>query len=284
MSAESISASTQTASPLPRPFYDDWPWGTRTHARALWHWHGSLAQAAPNAEPGAETSLDAFFEKEQQRVLDQRPLRIISDEVRAAAYAACEAHDLPVRLLGAQVAAARRLHGPLRFADAADLDAFSRQWAAAHARLLAGLLDLDRGLRLQYIDEVARGFLFIGRLVRLPQDLEQHDHLFIPESDLEQAGVTVDLLRRGERTEAVRRLLWKQMIRARDALGQAQPLARELSWRHRQRFKRWWYGALELIAEIERCDYDLWSAPVELSTFRRVQIYLQAFFGKAASQ
>lgn len=274
--------SSESSVSLPRPFYDDWPRSTRAEAQALWDWHTHLARSAPAVDDNR--SVDDFFDEEQERVKEGQSVRLVPDRVWQSAYRACETHDLPRRLLAVQVGAARRLHGSLRFADSSALNAFSRQWAAAHGRLLAGIVGLDGSVQLQYVDEVARGFFFVGRLVTLPEDLQERDHLFIPNADLEQSGVTAQDLRRGEPDERLRRLLWKQTIRARDALGQGQPLSHELPWYRRPLFKRWWYGALEVVGEIERRDYDLWSKPITLSTFRRVQIYLQGLLGRAASR
>jgi phytoene synthase len=42
-------------------------------------------------------------------------------------------------------------------------------------------------------------------------------------------------------------------------------------------------GALELLKELERRDFDLWSEPLDLSFFRRVQVYVQTVLGRSVS-
>jgi phytoene synthase len=92
--------------------------------------------------------------------------------------------------------------------------------------------------------------------------------------------VTVEQLRCGDVDEAVQGLLWKESVRIRDALAQGRPLIATLSLRRRFFLKRFWMGALELLKELERRDYDLWSEPLGLSFFRRVQVYVQTLFGR----
>lgn len=270
-------------SELPRPFYDDWSRRRRSAGHALWQWHLSLLEAQPPSQNGAGTAYGGIFEADQERVLNGDPLRLLRESVWREAYETCKKYELSFKLLAVQVGAAKTLQGTVRFQDPQALDTFVRHWSVAHARLLAGLADIDKKWQLPSIDELGRGFFFVGRLMTLADDLA-HDQLFMPLTDLEQTGVTVGQLKAGEVDENMRRLLWKQSIRARDALGQGQSLIRDLPLRRRFALKRWWHGALEMLNEIERRDYDVWSEPLDLSLFRRMQVNLQAVFGKAAGR
>jgi phytoene synthase len=82
----------------------------------------------------------------------------------------------------------------------------------------------------------------------------------------------------------VQGLLWRESVRVRDALAQGRPLIANLSLRHRFALKRFWVGALELLKELDRRDYDLWSEPLTLSFFRRVQVYVQTLLGRSVSR
>lgn len=260
---------------LPRPFYDSWSRRLRPAAQALWDWHSALID--PVVPAGA--SPDDFFDEERQLAEAGAPVRLMSEEVSSAAYEACETHGLDLELLGAQVEAARVLYGDTRFETTDDLDTFVRLWAVPHARLLAGLAGLDYSVQIAWTDELARGFFYLGRLVMLPADLER-DRLFLPLEELRQADVSIDQLREGDLDDGVRRLLWKHSVRIRDALAQGQALIDDLSFRQRYALKRLWFGALALLNELDRRDYDLWTEPLDLSFFRRVQVYLQTVFGR----
>ncbi|WP_263786344.1 phytoene/squalene synthase family protein [Salinibacter grassmerensis] len=260
---------------LPRPFYDGWSARRRPAARAFWHWHSALK--SPTVPAGQD--VEAYFDEERARAEAAQPLRGMPEETASAAYEACETHDLTLDWLGAQVEAARLLVGKTRFQNSDQLETFVRLWAAPHARLLGHLAGLTNSVQTGWVDELARGFFHLTHLLRLPADLAQ-GRLFVPLEELRQYDVTVEQLRTGPATEGARRLLWKQSVRVRDALQRGRSLAEDLGVRKRYALLRYWHGALALLDELDRRDYDLWSAPVELSRFRRLEVYLLMLFGR----
>lgn len=260
---------------LPQPFYDEWFGGRQAAARALWHWHSALV--GPTVP--ADASVDPFFDKERARAEAGEPLRVVPEETWSDAYEACEEFDLNLDWLGAQVEAARLLVGTTRFETADRLDTFVRLWAAPHARLLAHLAGVTNSVQMSWVDELARGFFHLAHIVTLPGDLAR-DRLFVPLEELRQYGVSVDQLRTGPATEQVQRLLWKQTVRVRDALQRGRALADDLSFRQGYALLWYWHGALTLIKELDQRDFDLWSAPIRLSTLRQIEIYLLMVFGR----
>lgn len=262
-----------TSARLPRPFYDrPWPASLQPHARALWQWHLALRERAA-------AGTDVSFEEAAEQVEQGAPVTLLPETVWQPAYAACREHRLAFALLAEQVRAAAMLAVPVRFDTAAAVRAFVTAWAAPHARLLAGLADAGRTWQLAWIDALAAGFFWVGRIVSLPEELER-DWLFFPMAELEQEGVTIEQLRRGAVDEAVRRLLWKQSVRARDALARGSDLVRDLPRPYAGALKRYWFGALEVLREVERRDYDVWTRPITLSAFTRLQIQYQSRFGR----
>jgi phytoene synthase len=265
---------------LPRPFSQQWSRRRRPAARALWRWHAVLADPSPPADVNGD--LSSFFAGEQARAEAGEPLRLVPDAVSTAAFDACAEHDLDRSLLALQVSAAEPLCGRTRFPTEDDRRGFVERWAVPHGRLLAGLAGVAMSVQLQYVDELARGFFYLNRLARLPHDLSD-DRLFLPVEALRQKGVSLDQLAAGDVDESVRALLWKESVRVRDALAQGRSLIAALSFRHRFALKRFWIGALELLNELERRDYDLWSRPLTLSFVRRAQVYLQTLLGRSLS-
>ena len=272
----------QSTAELPRPFYSEWPRSKVKAAKALWEWHMALTRPQPVGGDGTVSSVKAYFLDERERVENTEPLRTVRESIWRAAYEAAETHDLDLSLLAEQVSAARYLQGSVRFASTTELESFARSWAVPHARLLANLAGVTHDWQMKHVDELARGFFYLARFVSLPHDLE-NGQLFIPISDLKHNDVSVSTLRDGELTDGVRRLFWKHSIRIRDAFGQGQPLVRDLDFRYRIALKRWWHGALELLSEIERRNYDIWSEPIELSPYRKLQVYLMTVFGRATT-
>jgi phytoene synthase len=261
---------------LPRPFYDEWSRRRRPAARALWRWHSALVEPTVPSD----ASVDPFFDEERTRAEAGEPLRVMPEETWSDAYEACGRHDLNREWLGAQVDAARLQCGITRFESADRLETFVRLWAVPHARLLAHLADLTNSVQMSWVDHLARGFFHLAHLVTLPADLKK-ERLFVPMDELRQYDVSVDQLRTGPATEAVQRLLWKQSVRVRDALQRGRSLAADLRFRQRYAFWWYWHGALALIEELDRRDFDLWSAPIGLSRFRRLEVYLHMVFGRS---
>lgn len=273
--------STFDVPPSYRPFYDNW-WGPRqSAARVLWAFHSALVRPSVPVPEDDASAVDTFFDGERARAEAGEPLHVVSESVCTEVYQECEAHGLDRTLLGAQVEAARLFVGPIRFATAARLNTFVRLWAVPHARLLAGLANIQSSVQRRHIDELARGFFLLGRLMTLARDARA-DRVFIPEEELKWAGVSVEQLREGTQTDAMQRLLWKQSVRIRDALAQGGALMSVLSFRRSYVLKYYWMGALALLNELERRDFDLWSTPLSLSAFRRVQVCLQVAFGRTA--
>jgi len=262
---------------LPTPFVEDpWRGAQKEAARALWDWRRALFR--PHAGAAFE-SAGATFEAEARKAEAGRMLALVPADVARAAYRACEAEGLPRERLADQVRAARRFGTKVRFADAAELRAFSDLWAGSHALLLAAMAGAKGGWQRPWIKEMAFGFFLTGRLAALHRDLAR-DWFFFPLADLERAGIAVEDFREGRTDEKTKRVLWKQVVGARDAFAQGRPLIEELEPRYARSLKRWWHGALEVLREIERRDYDL-SRPLGLSRRHRLQAYLQAMVGRS---
>lgn len=266
---------------LIRPFYEaPWPQALRPAAQALWHWHLALRRPiVPNVEAA---EVVAFLEAEAMQLQAGRPVRVVPVEIWQAAWTNVKRYELPVELLANQVQAAWVwVGGAIRFPKASDLEAFLQRFAGAHGRLLARLAEVGTRFHEPQIDALAAGFFLTDRLVRLPRDLAA-GRLFIPLEDLERAGVSVELLQRGVRNPAVRQLLWKQVVRAQEALARGRMLVHELPRRYARALRREWLMALEVLRTIERRDYDLWKSPVSLSRWQRLQVTYQARFSRVA--
>lgn len=272
---------------LPKPFYEDpWRGDVRVAAEALWEWHLALRKAGERASAGEtdvvqEQAVHARFERARAQAAAGEAVEVVPERVWKAAYEACRAHRIPLDLLAEQAAAAQRFHGPIRFADREALRTFAGQWAMPLGEALVRLAGARGSWQHGQARELARAFFLTGRLAALPHELAR-DWLFIPQTDLDLADVSLEQLRQGKVDDAVRKLLWKQVVRARDAFAQGQPLVHELPRRHARTLKRWWLGGLEWLGEIERRGYDVWAAPVALSPFRRAQVRFQAQFGRAS--
>ena len=258
-----------------RPFYErPWQGPDRAAAQAFWAWHLGLWELAGSGLPEGEVLRSAAA-----AVREGLAPKLLAPTVEAAALEQARTRGLPLAALADQVEALEDLRPPVRFVDAEAWGGFVDRWAGAHAVLLAGLAGVTAQYQQRYLKELARAFFLTGRLLELPADLAA-DQLFVPLRDLEQYGVDLATLKAGALNEGGRRLLWKQVVRARDAFSHGLPLVQEVGRRPRRALKQWYAGGLEVLAQIERQDFDVWTHPVQLSRRQQAQVQLLAFFGK----
>ena len=263
---------------LPTPFFEDaWPARLKPHAQALWNWHFALKIPLAPALDGED--LAAYFRFQREKVEKGDNVEVVPADIYEAAYQTCKEHRLPRSLLARQVMAAKQFSGPVRFSTSRNVTAFINEWARPHGHLLAHLAGVSGSWQLPSVEELSSAFFWVGVLINLTTDLES-DRLFIPESDLEQTGVSLEQLREGAVNENMRRLLWKQTVRARDAFAQSEKLVYDLPRRYANAVKKWWMAGLEILNEIQRRDYDVWTRPITLSLYYRILVRMLARFGR----
>lgn len=198
-------------------------------------------------------------------------------------YREMDLHKLPQEWFTSQIKAAHHFYGSLRFSTGGDLKQFLEDAVIPQGYLIARLADVAHRWQLQQVSDLATAFFLVKRLVNLKEDLGK-DQLFIPLGDLALAGITVDDLKQGKKSDQTRKMLWKQVIRVRDAFAQGQPLIKEVPRKFRRSFKKNWLTGLEFVTEIERRDYDLWSEPIVLSGMQRFQINVLSITSQGAGK
>lgn len=277
-------ASTTDLAPdrvdLPRPFVGPFWWGERAEAvRALWRFHEALPQLIED-ECSAATA-EGICREAAKTVREGNRPGWIRSELLDPVREACRAFDLSMDLVADQLEGSYRFAGPIRFTDREELSTHVEAYAVPQARLIAQVAGVDFGWQRRAIRNLARGFFLTARLARLPEDVAR-DRIYLPEDHLAEAGVTVGQLREGRVDDGLSNLLWKEIVRARDAFAQSLDLLDDLPWGLRGSFKRAWIGGLEVLHTIEKREYDVWSEPVRLSRWQRIQIRFQALAGRAA--
>jgi phytoene synthase len=264
-----------------RPFGGrPWSPAKREAAASLWDWHDALGRTVGVAA-GSSHGDEYDGEREYLLVLASKPIAMLPAELSESAYAACQHHHLSLEDLARQARAADGFRPGHRFTTVADLEAFAGEWAIPLGRQLSALAGIRSAWQLAHVDAFCRAIFHLRHLVGLPLDLGR-DRLFLPLDELERFSVEEAMIAAGKPTEGVRRVLWKHSVRIRDAFAQARPLARDLPRRYSRHFRSWWTTGLELINEIERRDFDVWSKPVSLSLYHRAQSAFQARFSRVS--
>ncbi len=254
------------------PFHPtQWPSAKRDAAQALWDFYHALSRP----ESGFP------FDRTTRQCIDGMQTDTMPPATVQNAYDACEKYGLDRALLAQVVEGARHLVPPVQFESAAQLLDFVRLRCGAHARLLAQLAGQKGRFRMQGTVEFAKAVFLTKQLCRLPHDIAE-GRLFIPLAELVQFKVTRAQLRQGTMDNNMRRLLWKQAVRIRDAYGASQRLGHDLSGWPRRQFRKHWMEGLYLLSAVEKKRFDVWTKPVELSSVRRLQMRWQLFTGKTS--
>lgn len=179
-------------------------------------------------------------------------------------------------LLEAERDAGRRLAGRFEVETREELDAWTDAFAGSHARLLGALADLGGSWQQEYLVHLARGFFLTRTLLFLREDLRAQ-RLFIPREELRRMDVEVEEFFAEEASEPVRRLLWRQRVRAQDELARGQNVIGEAGWMGRRVLRFWWLIASEALSELDRRDYE--PGEVRPAWWRRTAVTLQAVSG-----
>ncbi len=266
---------------LPPPFKDA-PWSSddKQVVELIWAWHDALRM---DGLLDASRDPEAVLAEEYQLFTSRSVPSVLPGELVHQIYEVIDDRELPQEWFAGQLLHAHRFHGPTRFEDIQEVKQFVKGWVSPHGYLIARIADAAHGWQRKFVDELCFAFFWVHVFCNLSGDLTR-DRLFIPVSELEQARVPLDQLKKGDVDEALQRLLWKQAIRARDAFAQGLPLVKELKRRYRRPFKKAWLTGLELVNEMERRKYDLWSAPLSLTPVQRLQIGILSFIGRGAGQ
>ena len=225
----------------------DWPREElRQAAGVLWDWHRAAQIEVP------------------PRVL------------REKAYNVCKKFDLPVHLVDAQLVE----QGAPAIETAEDLFSFADATAGSHALLLAKLAGYTSNWIEDPVKQFARAIFLTRSVCLLKEDIEA-GRCFIPADILVKGNVTTVDLVRYTSSQAIRSILWKQVVRARDAYASCKTLNTDLKGWSRRRFRVYWTGGLHILGYIESRGFNVWSRPIKPTFVRRTKIYWQIYFGKA---
>ena len=196
--------------------------------------------------------------------------------LREEAYAVCKKFDLPFHLVDVQLVE----RGVPTIETAEDLFGYMDATAGPHALLLAKLAGYTSNWVETPVKQFARAVFLTRSVCLLKEDIEA-GRCFIPADILAKGNVTAGDLIRGTPTPAIRSILWKQVVRARDAYASCKTLNSDLKGWSRRRFRVYWTGGLHTLGYIESRGFNVWSRPINPTFMRRAQIYWQVYFGKA---
>ena len=199
----------------------------------------------------------------------------LSIHSRDQAHSVCIQYNLPAQLVDAQFME----YSNLVPKTSQDLFEYIDTRVGSHALLLAKLAGYTAKWVETPVKQFARAIFLTRSICFLSQDL-MSGRQYIPLDLMENARVTQSDLIRGKVSPEIRSLLWKQMVRARDAYASSKTLNSDLNGWCRRRFRIYWLSGLHTLAQIESRKFDVWSKPIRLNPLHKTSVYLQATIGK----
>jgi phytoene synthase len=189
----------------------------------------------------------------------------------AALHDTVERHQVPCAYLEAVLDGVEMDLDPSVFLTFADLRCYCYRVASAVGLACIHVWGFHGALAPKYAEDAGIAFQLTNILRDLGEDAAR-GRVYLPQEDLDRFGYDASRLTNGQLNEAFRALIHFEVQRARGFYDAAWPLASLLYPAGRAVFLMMARTYCGLLDEIERRDYDVFSARVRLSRWRKLRI------------
>jgi phytoene synthase len=198
-----------------------------------------------------------------------------SHECHAALHDCVRTYGIPRQYLDAVLAGVALDLGDLHIATFADLHRYCYHVASAVGLACIHIWGFRDEKAKEYAESAGIAFQLTNILRDLGEDA-QRGRVYLPDEDLKRFGYAPEQLSRGERTDAFHALMHFETARARAYYDQARPLLPLLTPAGQAVFLALSRTYRSLLDAIEARHFDVFSARVQLSRWRKVGFLLQA--------
>ncbi|MCI0741872.1 MAG: squalene/phytoene synthase family protein [Gemmataceae bacterium] len=164
---------------------------------------------------------------------------------------------------------------PIGFPAFADLRVYCYRVASAVGLACIHIWGFTDERAKEFAENAGLAFQLTNILRDLGEDAAR-GRVYLPREDLDRFGYSADALRRRERSEAFRKLMRFEVERARGYYDAAWPLVPLLSREGRAIFLLMAKSYRGLLEEIEKRDYDVFSARITLGRWKKWRFALEA--------
>ena len=164
--------------------------------------------------------------------------------------------ELPLGPFRALIEANRQDQTVHRYETYGQLVDYCMLSAAPVGQLVLLVLGLSTPERIAMSDDVCIGLQLVEHIQDVAEDVAR-DRVYLPEDDLRAAGCEVATLRADRAGPAVRRVVGREVGRARGLLAAGGPLAKTLPWRPRIAIAGFAAGGLAALDAIDRANHDV---------------------------
>lgn len=169
-----------------------------------------------------------------------------------------------------------------RYATYADVLRYCEHSANPVGRLVLMLYGYRDAERQRWSDAICTALQLTNFWQDVALDHHARDRIYLPLEDMQCFGYDEPALARGEATPAFRALMAFEVERARALFYEGMPLLTRLGWLPRRAVALFALGGLEVLAAIERRNYDVLSQRPTLSSRRKLWLMARAAVAKPA--
>ena len=226
--------------------------------------------------------LQAYFRFQSEQALRERPVDVIPADLWKAAYELLDPSELE-SVAGLILGAAPFGLKSFSIDDQEEFDDYTGDFYLPVVEAILRRAGARGAWQRDPIQQLARGIALTDMIVNLRDDMDNGRSLF-PSDVLTAVGLQrVDLVTVSpdpEQVEAVKRVLWRTIVRARDAFAGAAPLVNELDSRAARVLRRWLLLLLEVLLDVEKYGPAALAERSRLSALQRARVVMQAAFGR----
>lgn len=191
----------------------------------------------------------------------------------AALHDAVSRYSIPAEYLAAVIDGVEMDLEPVAYNTFAELRLYCYRVASAVGLSCIHIWGFYGAAARQYAEDAGLAFQLTNILRDLGEDAAR-GRVYLPREDLDRFGYSADRLARGERDESFRALMRFEVDRARQYYDAAWPLVPRLTPAGRAVFLLMARTYRSLLDEIERRDYDVFSARIRVSRWRKLMLAL----------
>ncbi len=265
MSAPNLAAAIAHCRDLARRHYENFPVASRLMPKNLREPVAviyAFARTADDfADEGELTAEERLARLDHWIARLRAPARDETDPILLATEAVIARHPLPREPFLDLLSAFRQDVTQKRYPDFAALHDYCRRSANPVGRLLLHLAGAASADNLRDADRICTALQLVNFLQDLEQDYVEHGRIYLPEDEMDEAGVTVAHIAERRSDAAMIRLVERQLGRARALLRAGAPLGERLRGRFGLEIRLIVQAALRVIARLGNHGGDVFRRP-----------------------
>jgi len=170
-------------------------------------------------------------------------------------------YQLPIQLFHDLLTAFKQDVTKKRYQDFNEVLDYCQHSANPVGRLLLHLINKATPENLQLSDSICSSLQLINFLQDIFQDYDENDRIYLPQEDMRQFGVSEEMIKQQQSSDAMRALVDHQVQRAKTMMISGTPLGKHIPGRFGLQLRMMINGGLQIIKLLENQQENVFSRP-----------------------